>query len=324
MRVLLIGSDNPWRMERGTERALRRAGHVTRLIDDRRAKRLIGWRLTQRWALSEAKRFKPDFVFLSKCHALAPETVARIVAGKSNAMWYHDAAWFDTIDRPDIAHIVQIGRLSETFFVSGFEKEWAALGLNAKFLPSCADASIVPVAPDERYTTDVVFIGTGYDPARAKFLLEIARKYQVKVWGLGWEQWRKELNWSGRVVEGREFSTVCSSARIVLGINPTIYTAARPASGGTASDRTWMVILGGGFYLGHGSPELEQMLRDDVHCGWYRDMDSCLEKIGHYLRDSGARERIRKQGEAFVRRYHTFDARLPNLLSGEEFVNPLS
>src|SRR6476659_7613348 len=233
-------------MERGTERALRRAGHVTRLIDDRRAKRLIGWSLTQRWARSEARRFKPDFVFLSKCHALAPETVAQIIDGKPNSMWYHDAAWFSTTDRPDIAHILKIGRLSQTFFVSGFEKEWAALGLNAKFLPSGADTSIIPVAPDKRYDTDVVFIGTGYDPARAKFLLEIAKHYKVKVWGLGWEEWRKQLSWSGRVVEGREFSTVCSSAKIVLGVNPTIFTAARPVSGATASDRTWMVILGGG------------------------------------------------------------------------------
>jgi len=233
-------------------------------------------------------------------------------------------AWFDTIDRPDIAHILEIGRLSHTFFVSGFEKEWAALGLNAKFLPSGADTSIIPVAPDKRYDTDVVFIGTGYDPARAKFLLEIAKHYKVKVWGLGWEEWRKQLSWSGRVVEGREFSTVCSSAKIVLGVNPTIFTAARPVSGATASDRTWMVILGGGFYLGHGSPELKKMLLDDVHCAWYSDLDSCFEKIGHYLEDAGARQRVRTEGEAFVRQYHTFDARIHNLLSGEEFVNPLA
>jgi glycosyl transferase family 1 len=310
-------------MERGTERALRRAGHVTRLIDDRRAKRLIGWRLTQRWSMSEAKRFKPDFVFLSKCHALAPETVSRIIDGKPNSMWYHDAAWFNTTDRPDIAHIVKIGRLTQTFFVSGFEEEWAALGLNAKFLPSGADASITPEQPDERYATDVVFIGTGYDPARAKFLLEVARRYKVKVWGLGWEEWRKPLNWSGRVVEGREFSMVCSSAKIVLGVNPTIFTAARPASGNTASDRTWMVILGGGFYLGHGTPELRKMLWDDVHCAWYSDLDSCLGKIGHYLEDTKARERIRRDGDAFVREHHSFDARIHNLLSGEGFVNPL-
>lgn len=53
MRILLVGSDNPWRMEAAVERAMRRAGHVTMLIDDRRTKRLIGWRLTQLWARLE-------------------------------------------------------------------------------------------------------------------------------------------------------------------------------------------------------------------------------------------------------------------------------
>ncbi len=79
MRILLIGSDNPWRMEAAVERAMKRAGHVTLLIDDRRTKRLIGRKLTQHWALLQARRFRPDFIFLSKCLALDPGTVASIV-----------------------------------------------------------------------------------------------------------------------------------------------------------------------------------------------------------------------------------------------------
>jgi spore maturation protein CgeB len=231
-------------------------------------------------------------------------------------------AWFDNIDRSDIAHGVEIGRLPQTFFVSGLENAWAGIGLNAKFLPSCADASIVPVAPDDRYATDVVFIGTGYDPARAKFLLEVARKYQVKVWGLGWEKWRKELNWSGRVVEGSEFSTVCSSARIVLGINPTVYTAARPVSGGTASDRTWMVMLAGGFYLTERTPGVAAMLQDGVHCAFYDDVESCIDRYDYYLSNAAERLRIRDEGERFVRANHTYDQRISNILENRPFVVP--
>lgn len=69
----MIGSDNPWRMEAAVERAFRRAGHETLLVDDRRIKRLVGRRLTQRWARRHANSFRPDFVFLSKCLALDPE-----------------------------------------------------------------------------------------------------------------------------------------------------------------------------------------------------------------------------------------------------------
>ena len=167
MRVLLIGSDNEWRMEAAVERALRRAGHTTLLIDDRRMKRLIGWRLTQLWAKWQAERFDPEFVFLSKCLALDPETVSAILEGRPNAMWYHDPQWHRDLDRPDIGHIAGIGRLARTFFVTGFESEWRAHGLSAEFLPAAGDAGILPVAPDVRFASDVAFIGSGYDKDRA-------------------------------------------------------------------------------------------------------------------------------------------------------------
>jgi spore maturation protein CgeB len=194
------------------------------------------------------------------------------------------------------------------------------LGLPAKFLPSCADIAIQPVKPEKRFASDVAFIGTGYDPTRANFLLKVAKKYDFKVWGRGWEEWRKPLNWTGKQVKGEKFSAVCSSSKIVLGVNPARYSG---DSGNTTSDRTWMVILAGGFFLGHGTPELKHMLREGDHCAWYTDIDSCLAQCGYYLENAAARERIRREGRGFVREFHTFDQRIHNLVSGEAFVNPL-
>ncbi len=320
MRILIIGADNPWRMERATERALIRAGHTTLLIDDRRARRLLGAGLTQRWALFHARRFRPDFVFLSKCLALKPETVREIIEGTPNAMWYHDPQWFRNLDRPDIAHIAAIGKLSDTFFVSGFENEWRKLGLPAKFLPAAGDAGIHPVPRDSRYGADVAFIGTGYDPARAALLLEVAKQHQVRVWGTGWERWRQPLNWSGKPVEGKRFAAVCSSSSITLGINPA------RAEGGTTytSDRTWMVMLAGAFYLGQRTPGMDSLLSDGEHCAWYTDAASCIEQCSLYLAHEDKREEVRRAGEAFVRAHHTYDQRIGNLLSGESWVNPLA
>lgn len=320
MRVLLIGSSNRWRMESAVEKALRRAGHETLLIDDRRRKRAIGRSITQRWVLARARMFSPDFVFLSKCLALDPETVSRIVDGIPNAMWYHDPQWHRDLDRPDIGHIARIGRLADVFFVTGFQKEWAAHGLRAKFLPAAGDSAIRPVPADPRFSSDVCFIGTGYDPERAGVLLEIAKRHRVSVWGLGWEEWQDRLHWGGRPVEGREFAAVCSSARITLGINPA------RASGGESytSDRTWMVMLAGAFYLGQGTPGLMTMLRGEEHCAWYTDTESCLRQIERYLASDDERQRISIAGEKFVRDHHTYDQRISNLLSGSAFDNPLS
>lgn len=316
MRVLIIGSSNPWRMEAATERALARAGHETLLLDDRRMKRAIGRRMTQHIVRARARRFRPDFIFLSKCLALDLETVRRLVAVTPNAMWYHDPQWYRDTDRPDIGHIAAVGRLASTFFVTGFDEEWRALGLNAKFLPAAGDAGIVPVAPSPAYASDAAFIGTGYDESRAALLLEVAKDHDVRVYGPGWERWRDQLKWNGRSVEGDEFARVCSSSAVTLGINPS------RAAGGVSytSDRTWMVILAGAFYLGHRTAGVTTFLRDGEHCAWYTDAADCIARLDHYLADVTSRERIRRNGERFVRANHTYDQRIGNLLSGEAWT----
>ncbi len=303
-------------MEAATEYALKRAGHETLILDDRRIKRAIGRRMTQHLVRARARRFRPDFIFLSKCLALDLETVRRLVAETPNAMWYHDPQWFRDTARPDIGHIASVGRLATTFFVTGFDAEWRALGLNAKFLPAAGDAGIVPMPADHAYASDVAFIGTGYDKSRAALLLDLAKQHDVRVYGPAWDQWATELKWNGRSVEGKEFAQVCSSSTVTLGINPS------RAEGGVTytSDRTWMVILAGAFYLGQGTPGVTQFLRDGEHCAWYGDTSDCLVKLDHYLRDPVARERIRKQGERFVRANHTYDQRIANLLSGQAWT----
>ncbi len=307
-------------MERSTERALMRAGHATRLFDDKRSKQLFGSRFTQRRAVSIARRFRPDFVLLGKCQALSLDTVGEIISGKRNAMWYHDPPSFRNIKRPDVAHVAAVGKLSQTFFVSGFVAEWAKLGLPAKVLPSAADKDLGPQKPKKEWVSDVAFIGTGYDRSRAQFLSKVAKRYELKVWGPGWAEWRKQINWTGRAVYGPDFATVCASAKIVLGINPVI---ARGATNYT-SDRTWMVIQAGGLYLGEATEGITTLLREGDHCAWYKDLEQCLERCGYYLHNSATRERVRREGHHFVSEHHTFDQRIHNLLSGEEFHNPLA
>ncbi len=309
-------------MEASVARALRRAGHETALFDDRRMRRLVGHRLTQRLAIRRAERFRPDFVVLSKCLALDLETVARIVAGRANAMWYHDPQWYRDVERPDVAHIAGVGRLATTFFVTGFEAEWRAHGLRAAFLPAAGASEIVPVAHDARYAAEAAFIGSAYDPERGAFLRRVAERsgVPVHVWGPGWGQGRDAtLVRTGRTVEGRAFAAACSSAAVVLGVNPS------RAAGATtyASDRVWMTILAGGCYLGQRTPGLDRMLLDGVHCAWYADADDCADRLRDLLHHPDARAQLRSCGESFVRRHHTYDARLPFLLSGRPWDNPL-
>lgn len=306
-------------MERAVQRAMERAGHTTVLFDDRRSARLVGHRLTQLRIRRLARRFAPDFVFLSKCLRLREETVSEVIRGRPNAMWYHDPQWYADLDHPEVAHIAAIGRLSETFFVTGFVPEWKALGLPAAFLPAAGAREIVPGTADPRMAARVAFIGAGYDPTRAEFLRTLSRAVPTRVYGPGWEPWQHDLTWSGGPVEGASFATACASADFSLGILPA------RAGGATtyASDRMWMVILAGGLYLGPDAPGIRDMLRDAEHCFWYRDVDDCIARVQALMGDPGLRARVRAQGEAFVRAHHTYDARVPFLLERRGWENPL-
>lgn len=329
LRVLLIGSHHTERIERGVERAMQRAGHRTLLIDDRRLRRNIGLALTQRWIRAAARRFKPDFVFFSKCLGLTLETAAELARERPSALWYQDPQWYGDAHLPEIAHTIAVGRLAGTFFVTGFENDWRAMGLNAKLLPSAADRGIVPVPAEAGYAADVAFIGTGpgvshggagFAPERAEFLASVAAQLgasvRVRVWGSGWESWRDRFEWGGRPVFGRDLSRVCSSSAIVLGVNPS------RAAGATfyTSDRLWMMVLGGGFYLGRRSPGLDRLLTDGEHCAWYEDAAECVERARFYLAHPGDRARIRDAGEQLVRARHTFDQRIGYLLTGREWT----
>jgi hypothetical protein len=307
-------------MERAVQRALERAGHSTLLFDDRRSARWLGRTLTQPRARRAAQRFRPDFVFLSKCHALNLETVADIIRDVPNAMWFHDPQWHRDLDKPAIAQIAAVGRLAQTFFVTGFVDEWRAHGLNARFLPAAGAAEIVPVPRDPLWATTAAFVGSGYDPTRAEFLCDLSRRVPTRVYGPGWERWRAQLSWNGGEVAGADFARACSSAEFTLGILPA------RAAGATvyASDRMWMVILAGGLYLGPAAAGVEELLRGAEHCVWYRDLDDCVSAIERLMGDAGERRRIRATGERFVRTHHTYDARVPYLLSGASWQNPLA
>jgi hypothetical protein len=315
MKVLIIGSDNPWRMEAAVERALPRAGHVPRLFDDRRMRRLVGFRLTQVVTRQVYRRFRPDFVILSKCHGLSLETVAYLVRDVPSAMWYHDR----TQNTAEVARIASVARLAGTFFVTGWADEWRAHGLKVRFLPAAGAREIVPVAPSPRFAADASFIGTGYDEERARFLVELSRDVRVRVWGPAWTAWRDQLDWSAPNVEGKDFAAVCSSATCTLGILPAV---ARGAST-YASDRMWMTILAGGYYLGPETPGIGAMLIGGQHCAWYTSVDDCRKQVKHAVRHPAETARIRAGGERFVREHHTYDARVPLLLSDREWVNPL-
>jgi len=51
------------------------------------------------------------------------------------------------------------------------------------------------------------------------------------------------------------------------------------------------------------------------HLAWYHDTDECLEKIGHYLKADGERQRIAHEGHQLVMEQHQYYHRVGRILN---------
>jgi spore maturation protein CgeB len=259
-------------------------------------------------------------LIVGKGRCLEPDVLEEACAGRRSLMWYHD------LRRPPLDDVVERARRVELLFLNsaGQVPEYEALGARrALFLPLAFDARMEgPAEPAPELATDVAFVGTGYDAYRAELLVRLARRFRLRVWGPGWEPWADRLDWAGRHARGPDLARICASARIVLGIDPS-FQVESPIRG-YASNRMWRVPGCGGFYLGHATPGMREIMLDDEHCAWYDDEEHAVAQIDRYLADDAARRRIRDQGRAFVAAHHTFDRRIENLLAGAPFVNPLT
>ncbi|HUH12417.1 MAG TPA: glycosyltransferase, partial [Longimicrobiales bacterium] len=301
-------------------RALRRRGATAALLDDRRLAQLLGTRGATAWLRARGAAFRPDRIILGKARGIRPAALARLSERVPTALWYQD------LRVPPDPGIVALARAVRVLFLTagGQAPAWRALGVETtRFLPGAADPELDrPVAPEAGYDADVAFIGSGYDAYRAELLCRLAERFRVRVWGPGWERWGGRLGWTGQTARPEDFPRICASARIVLGVNPSFQVDTRVW--GYASNRMWRVVASGGFYLGHATPGARWLLRDGEHCAFYDDEPDALRQIERYLGDDALRRRVREEGGRFVRRHHTFDRRLDNLLTGRGFENPLA
>jgi len=301
------------------DRELRRRGHSVAYVDDRKLRQLIGGRAGSEWIRARAAAFRPERILTFKPYDITLDVYAWLAARWPVTLW-----WRDLIIPVDQA-IADRGAHAEVTYVAagGQISQWEAAGAhNVQFLPSAGDAEeSTPRRPDPDLTCDVAFVGRGYDTARAEFLCRLAERFDVRVWGQAWDPWAERLRWDGTTAYGEKFGRVCASARIILDIQPSFQV--EEGVWGYVSNRVFRVMATGAFLLAHATPGVDALLTDGVHAGFYDDEESAVQRIAHWLADDEGRARVAAAGRAFVLEHHTYAARLPYLLTGAPWVNPL-
>lgn len=168
-----------------------------------------------------------------------------------------------------------------------------------------------PVGP-RAATRDVAFIGgPGRDGGRADFILRIADRHVIDVFGVGWGPWlgahpNLRVN---RPVGPRGFRRVCAESRIVIGMNQL---------GGAPryfSNRIWQTLGCGAFHLTGFEPEIDQVFARGEHLDWFVDDEDASDLIERYLPDEAARSRIAEAGHRLALEQHQYRHRIESVLA---------
>ncbi|MGE3172736.1 MAG: glycosyltransferase [Planctomycetota bacterium] len=287
--------------------ALREHGIEVRWRNLARWRRWFGRRGAEWLARREFARYRPDLVFVFWRDLPRPlledfRRRARVLSWCEEPLFDLDDAMLDYFALFDVVCMSNPGRFAAMrargldnmlFAMSGFATDF--------------HRPLPPAAP----VRDVAFIGTpGLHTSRVEFLARVAERYDVEVFGRGWERHaarfpRLRL---GGTVEPPGYARVCATSRIVLGINevnddPYYF-----------SNRTFLTLACRGFHLTHYVPRLENVFERGVHLDWFADEDEALERIAYWLPRDQERARVAEQGHRLVLARHRYYDRVTQIL----------
>lgn len=142
---------------------------------------------------------------------------------------------------------------------------------------------------------DLVFIGSTYTDRRRQLLSEMTG-YDFRKWGEPEPQ-----------LWGTMFAKTCYLSKIVIGDN---FVNDVP---GYWSDRVYLTLACGGFFLTAYVEGLEAEFKNHTHLVWWRSFDELHDMIKYYLPREAERRAIALEGYRLVQREHTYDKRIQRM-----------
>jgi len=266
--------------------------------------------------------FNPDYVCSQGGWGKLGDIIFPILRRKGipHIFWAsEDPLFFESLSLP-------MARNSQYVFTTAAEciDKYYSQGIKAHLmLFACSPSFHHRVEPDPRFNHDCIFVGNNYSqfPARLKgmeIILKplIDKDFDLKVYGLDWWLNRQnrffiEPHIYGGGLAYEEMRTAYSSAKIVLGLHSV------DTSPTMMSMRTFESLGCGAFYLTQWTPAVENLFSNHEHLVWSKSPQETVELVEYYLARPEERQRIARNGQAYVYARHTYHHR------AEEFLNAL-
>jgi glycosyltransferase involved in cell wall biosynthesis len=155
---------------------------------------------------------------------------------------------------------------------------------------------------------DIVFMANAYSEARQSFGAKLkALPYDVGLYGSGWG----DLG-DGETLYNYALShSIMRNAKIVIGDNQY------PDEYGFVSNRLFETLYAGGFLLHQPIKGLKELtgITPGKHFVEWDNFDELCQQIAYYMENEKERNAIMKRGQRYVKRVHTFDARVVELFT---------
>ena len=288
--------DFAWRNERNCADALEWHGyHVTRYqITDPK----------DRPGLGGKPAIKPgDVVFTAVPQNFDVAELQRFKdAGAKLVTWYWD--WIFGLENRADLYLPRLRLMDVILSTDGFSDEnYVRNGITCRhYLPQAAmpEDRLLPSAVGSP-KHDVVFMGHLWTSDRRDMARRLNARFNFANYG-GYSE-------GTRRVWGCEMTRICRGSSIMVGVN---YKNDCP---GYWSDRCYVVMGAGGFYLGQRVPGIERYFQDGVHCAFFDGMDDLMEKTAWWLAHDKEREACRKRGHELVHSRDTYIHRTNEMLA---------
>ena len=300
MRIVIIAkSKRHTRIYYYFKRAFNKQGHKTIWIKYSKLKSYLG----KTTALLIAKRllslYKPDLLFFHGRDL--PYNLLLYAKEKMPVVMYYDDCIRDSGGSQD--EVFKLGRQADRMYITnrGEIPTYKDQGVKASFITGGCDPVSHRVAkiPGNFYHSDVAFIGKPNTPERAACMREIAKRFDLKLWGAGWE--KVGLKAAAKDAYASDYRKICAGAKIILGwnIDPTVDLY--------FSNRTWYTLGCGGFLLTLYSPSMEELFGRGVHLDWFESVQECCEKIEYYLQNPDERRKIARAGFELAHNEYSYE-----------------
>lgn len=160
----------------------------------------------------------------------------------------------------------------------------------------------------EKYIVAHMYLGAKVtEKERIHLLGLLSNHYNVDLYTYGKTEFLPRINNKGTASSHREQKIIFQLSKINLNIT------SKPIMTGL-SLRVWDVMGSGGFLLSNYQEEIEDyfVIGEDLEV--FSSEEELVEKVGYYLEHDDIREKIARNGYEKVRKYHSYDERIKQMI----------